>query len=360
MNKLSPSIRKAAILVSTLDERAADALLTQMGHEMAARVRSALVELDEIPAAEQQAVLAEFFAGQGAATDAESDPGVELDVSAGGGDELPDAAQPSAAPAESPLAFLQNVPPEATARRLACEGAQTIAAVVAQLEPMLAAQILESLPAELATEALERMAWLHAPSPAVLAEIADALRRDLAPLAASVADSKSLAGMHALLAAMDESARDRVLSGLRRRNVRLATELGYLEQPAGSSRYRVESGRGESPSPPARRVAKPAPLVEFEDLLTLGDEALRRVFAAADPRIVLLALTGAPESLLARILSQLVPADAATLRKRLNCPGPVRLSDIATAQEELAAVARRLAEEGAIVLPRSRHFAAAA
>ena len=57
MSKLSPSIRKAAILVATLDDRAADTLLEQMGDEMAARVRSALVELDDIPAAEQQAVL---------------------------------------------------------------------------------------------------------------------------------------------------------------------------------------------------------------------------------------------------------------------------------------------------------------
>ena len=56
MNRLSPSIRKADILVSTLDDRAADALLEQMGDETAARVRSALVALEESPAEEQQAV----------------------------------------------------------------------------------------------------------------------------------------------------------------------------------------------------------------------------------------------------------------------------------------------------------------
>jgi flagellar motor switch protein FliG len=38
----------------------------------------------------------------------------------------------------------------------------------------------------------------------------------------------------------------------------------------------------------------------------------------------------------------------------------VRLSDIAAAQEEIAAIARRLADAGAIVLTCHRHFAAAA
>ena len=39
----------------------------------------------------------------------------------------------------------------------------------------------EQLPAELATEALERMAWLDELSPAVLADLARELRQQLAP-----------------------------------------------------------------------------------------------------------------------------------------------------------------------------------
>lgn len=362
MHNLSPSFRKAAILVSTLDERAADALLAQMGDDMAARVRSALVELDDIPAAEERRVLAEFFTGQGSMTrSAEGhDQGVELDVSLSDQHRSNASAPAGKEERVEPFAFLQDVPPTETARLLSSEGAQTIAAVMAQLDPHLAAQLLEALPAELATEALERMASFNDPSPDALAEIADHLQRELLPIVSQEQQSTSLAGMHALLAAMDEDARHRVLSGLRNRNVRLADQLGYEPRTANQTRYRVEPLPLDLPSPPGRRNAQPAPFVEFEDLLTLSDEALRRVFAAADAKIVLLALTGAPETLLARILRQLPAGDAATLRKRLNCPGPVRLSDIATAQDALADVARQLVESGAIVLPGSRHFAAAA
>lgn len=362
MHRLSPSIRKAAILVSTLDERAADALLAQMGDEAAARVRSAVVALDDIPAAEEQTVLAEFIAGQAspAKVEANDDPGVELDVLLSDQDSANNSNQVSVVDQLGPFAFLQSVPPQETARLLTCEGAQTIAAVMAQLDPQLAAQLLESLPAELATESLERMASLDDPSPDALAEIAEHLRHELMPFAYTEQRPASLAGLHTLLAAMDENARDRVLSGLRLRNARLAHQLGYEHRTSGPTRYRVESLASELPAALPRRSALPAPFIEFEDLLTLSDDALRRVFAAADPKIVLLALTGAPELFLARIIRQLPSADAATLRKRLNCPGPVRLSDIAAAQEALADVARRLAESGAIVLPGSRHFAAAA
>jgi flagellar motor switch protein FliG len=372
MNKLSPSIRKAAILVSTLDDRAADALLEQMGDEMAARVRSALVALEEIPAEEQQAVLTEFFAGNrpAAASVRSGDARVELDISLVPRIDEPAPAEPTSRPDQRPFAFLEDVPPHETARVLARESAQTAAVVMVQLEARLAAELLESLPADLATDALERMAWLDEPAADVLADIERQLRLELAPQLPPHKRPDSLTGMQALLGAMDADARDRVLAGLGQRNVRLARQLGYVRDDSKTAvtRYRVERLSNDTRVNPPHREANasrspvkhPAPLVEFDDLLTLSDEALRRVFAAADPKVVLLALTGAPEALLARILGQLPAADAATLRKRLNHPGAMRLSDIETAQEQLAAVARRLAEEGAIVLPSSRHFAAAA
>jgi len=379
MSRLSPSIRKAAILVATLDDRTADTLLEQMGDEMAARVRGALVELDDIPAAEQQAVLTEFFAGGKPAPPpvAADDDSVQLDLSLVEHVERAAPAEPTSPEQRRPFAFLDEVPPRETARVLARESAQTIAVLIVRLEPALAAQLLESLPPDLATDALERMAWLEEPAAEVLADIERQLRLDLAGYLAPNGGRDSLAGMQALLSEMDSDARDRVLAGLLQRNGRLARQLGYEPATVGTiaSRYRVESSRSRSPGgiafqdgtllsqslvPPGRRDVHPAPLFEFDDLLTLSDEALRRVFAAAEPQVVMLALTGAPEPLLARILGQLPATDAATLRKRLNHPGAIRLSDIEAAQEQLAAVARHLAQHGVIVLPSSRHFAAAA
>src|SRR5262245_52435462 len=113
MPPLSPALRKAAVLISALDDRTADALLDQMGPQDAAKVRSALVALHDIPAAEQEAVLAEFLRQQSrtASNSPADDVALEIDPA------LPESApQPAAEPtctestAAGQLAFLREVP----------------------------------------------------------------------------------------------------------------------------------------------------------------------------------------------------------------------------------------------------------
>src|SRR6478735_4272486 len=81
MSQLPPSLRKAAVLISALDEREADALLQQMSAEDAAKVRSALVELQDVAADEQQQVLAEFLRAQSRSQQPQQDDGgVDLEI----------------------------------------------------------------------------------------------------------------------------------------------------------------------------------------------------------------------------------------------------------------------------------------
>ena len=54
-------IRKAAILVDSLDQATADDLLEQMGSEAARLVRQAMVDLGDVDPAEQRRVIDEFI-----------------------------------------------------------------------------------------------------------------------------------------------------------------------------------------------------------------------------------------------------------------------------------------------------------
>src|SRR5262245_4166839 len=56
-----PSLRKAAVLIASLDVDTADLLLAQMPKDQADMVRREIADLDEIDPSEQQAVLDEFF-----------------------------------------------------------------------------------------------------------------------------------------------------------------------------------------------------------------------------------------------------------------------------------------------------------
>jgi flagellar motor switch protein FliG len=384
MNLLSPSIRKAAVLVWALDERAADALLDQMPPETARRVRAAIMELGDVSQAEQESVLAEFLRRPSTATTrAGSESGVELDPAlaarmAENDGEPPRvttaAHDPSAQPVSGQFEFLRRVPPSAIHRVLAGEHEQTIALIVSRLDVDLAAQVLEQLPAERATTVLERLACLQEPAPEVLAEIDRHLQTELAADASAAGTpTQSLASLQALLGAMDFAARDRILAGLGRRNSTLARELGRSApavagalQPAASpavdaDRYEVSAFRYRiDRSEPVRSTT-----IEFDEFALLSDEALRQVLAAAEPHTALVALTGADQALISRILAPLPPRDAAILRRRLTQSSDTqssaaRTSEIEAARQQLAAIACHLAAEATIDLPPSRRFAAAA
>ena len=91
--------------------------------------------------------------------------------------------------------------------------------------------------------------------------------------------------------------------------------------------------------------------LEFRDLAALEDAALRTILNAADLELAILALTGASAEFVERVLVQLPPAEAGTVRRRLAHPGPTRLSDVEEARRRIAVLARRLLIEGRIQPP---------
>jgi len=62
-NHSTDRLRKAAILIASIDTKSADAILDQMPAEQAAQVRLASMELREIPAQEQEEIIQEFLQG---------------------------------------------------------------------------------------------------------------------------------------------------------------------------------------------------------------------------------------------------------------------------------------------------------
>src|SRR4051794_39160975 len=150
---MNPSLRKAAILISALDTAAADQLLDQMGEQQAARVRSAVLDLDDVEPAEQDAILADFF-GKPARTEAAHE-GVELNLSmavqsAPAGNEIRNDSG-------TRFEFLEHAASGELARGLRHEHPQLIALVVAHLSAEKAAEFLEHFPRELRHDVLDRL-----------------------------------------------------------------------------------------------------------------------------------------------------------------------------------------------------------
>ena len=409
MTVSNQALRKAAILIDSLDSRSADELLEQMGEQLAGQVRQAVMQLGDVAQGERDRIIAEFMASKGqAAGDTDSPGGVELDLSFAAKMGADANGSPSAiaanAPAHKtarPFAWLEEASTASLAALLASEHPQVAAVVIAHLAPPQAADVLAALPANLQTETVRRIVELDETSPEILHEV----EQQIASLLSHQShlhrrQSAGLAAMGAILASARGSNRSQILENLAGRDRSLADRVDQAADAVsvGSpvSRWRrqltetnTNSSDGKQPSRPEKNslTIEPTPQEEyglpadhhtevsqdadterpiaevelaFEDLLQLDDRALAAVLAAAQSDMALLALTGAPKRLVDRVMKQLSRRQARSLTKRMQQSGPLRLRDIETAQQQLARIAGRLVARGEIKAPSSRRFAVAA
>jgi flagellar motor switch protein FliG len=380
-----PALRKAAIVIATLDARSAEALLEKMPLDIAAQVREQMVELADIPAAEQEAVLREFMTAGDSLADTEL-AGVELDPSLA--DKLQSSSGYPEPPGDSkskPFQFLHQATASLLARHLERQHPQVIAVVTAHLPPHQAADLLRQFQPKLQSEVLRRVAELDLADPEALRDIErelEALLHDELRLARN--RQSGLTAVSTILNAAGAE-RNALLVNLSRHDFDLATQLtgpaahneamrANADRPVVAAKSSPTAEPKGAPSkthvdrrsaPPAFRPDRhatelPQPEVPFEELAQLADDDWAVLIRAAEPAIVLLALTGASDQLLQRITQRLSRRESQALRSRLRQTGPLRLSDIEQAQRHIAELASRLAARGQIRLLERRRFAAAA
>ena len=371
MTTTSNSLRRAAILVSTLDQASADRLLDQLPPDQADRIRSAIMSLDDFSDDEQQRIAADFLGRSDARATVSSESDVELELSSTAqsrSDSFIPRSQDDARYSEpsspsrsqpvqddAPLKFLEEIDPALVAQVLVREHPQTLAVVIASLSAAAAAKVLEQLPPAVSTETLHRMAFLHDMSAEVVADLARELRKQLDAHPAGVRPAAKNAVL-AVIDALHGSRRRHLVDELASRDARLVKQLGLgkTEAPqAGRSAEQHESvDRSDSrrtvttnTSVPRKRLS-----IEFDQLTNLDDAGLKRVLSEVAPRTAMLALSVAEPALIKRILKQLPARDAAALSRELDSPGPVRLRELEAAQYEVAAIADDLIRRGELTL----------
>ncbi len=191
MKLSNDGLRKAAILVASLDTAAADAVLDQLTPEQARQVRTIVVEMEDIDQGEQRRVIDEFF-HVGPKVPANRSEGVELDghlawLASRGGPSEPVGVPPlggiSAAippkggtPAGPPFRFLQEAEAEKLVRVLGNERPQTIALVLSHLSPARAGAVLSRLPENVQVDVIHRLVDLEETDPEILREVEETLR----------------------------------------------------------------------------------------------------------------------------------------------------------------------------------------
>ena len=397
MGTRAEGLRKAAILIDSLDPESADLVLGNMPSESADSIRRAVLELASVDSQEREQVLQELGGCETLAAAGD----VELDESraeklAGDGDELEEAYAPTPdGPAAIPFSFLSGAPTDVLSDYLSGEHPQAVSVVLAHLPPRQAAELLRCLPSERKRDVLNRLARLDAMDAEVVRHIEQGLRVLLADRSRRAEQQPAgLAAVEAILDAADDEQRGELIRHLAPQehssvpaasNPAGGSEAGYWcppqparqiyhdRVPAAQVRQRVgnlldalsapqraTSGSSSEADPVESRFKRPETALEFDDFANLNDTALARVFRAAAPQVTLVALCGASRDLVNRILASLPLREARALRSQIEQLGPTRLRDIESAQLRLAELARQMADEGQIQVPQDRRFIVAA
>jgi flagellar motor switch protein FliG len=352
MSSLTTNLRKAAVLIRSLDADTAAKLLRQLSPAEAKSLRMAIQSVGPIEADERADVAAEFRRVAPIAAE-EPSSGVEVDLSIRR--PLNDYATVTVDRATTkPFEFLEHARIESLVPYLAREQSQTIAVVLSYLAPDRAALLLAALPARLQAETIERLSVQGDTDPASLHvlehELAAWLSRQQSTRNRPARRTDAVA---AILAAANESNRGDILTNLAKHNRELAEEVS----PKATLEPRIAPAVQPKlvPQPPeiaplprefpplditdAAPLPHPRPRIKFDDLARLDQATLAAVLRTVESEVLVLALAGADEELVDRITAQMPRSIAKTFRLRLRQLGPTRLRDVATAQRDVAKVA---------------------
>jgi flagellar motor switch protein FliG len=215
---------------------------------------------------------------------------------------------------------LTSLSPQMLANLLVNEHPQTIALLLVHMKYQYAAEVIQALPENVQGEVVVRIADLDAVPNEIVTEIQEVLEEQLSNLGKG--SDESLGGIQTAA---------EILNHLDHK-----TENAILE--------RIEGERGEL----AEEIRQS--MFVFEDLIQLDDRSIRALLKEISNDELMLALRTASEDLKGKIFSNVSQRAAQMIKEDLEVMGPVKLKDVEQAQLNIIKTARRLAEEGKIVL----------
>jgi flagellar motor switch protein FliG len=319
-------VRKAAILLIAMGEDLAKEILRTLSESDVQRLTEELADLRAVPPELSAEVVEEFWElleTQNFMVHGGLDYASRLLVEAFGkqrAEDLLAMVRHSQEAAQGNLAKLQRTDPQQLGKLLDSEHPQTIALVLAHLDPRKASQVLESLSEEHKVVSIQRLAEMRQFSPEMAQKVAHILHRRLE----SMGDTgrKSYSGFKAV-----------------------ADLLNRLN--AEESKHILETIEDAQPEL-ALRIRNL--MFTFEDLVTVPPATIREIVSGVDKRQLAMALRGANDELRAQIFKAMSSRAVEMLKEDMEVLGPVRSREVAQAQQEILTLARRLEAEGKVIL----------
>ncbi len=221
-----------------------------------------------------------------------------------------------------PFDFIRRTDPANLLNFIQTEHPQTIALILAYLEPAKASYILVKLPKEIQSDVAKRIATMDRTSPEVLREVERVLEKKLSTLSSE--DYTAAGGVDAIVEILNLADR--------------TTEKGILEAL-------------EEETPELAEEIKKKMFV-FEDLVMLDNRSIQKVLREVDTQDLTRALKGVDQEVAEKIYQNMSKRAAQGLKEDMEYMGPVRIKDVEEAQQKIVAVIRHLEDTGEIIIAR--------
>jgi flagellar motor switch protein FliG len=210
--------------------------------------------------------------------------------------------------------------PKTIAALVEPEHPQVAALVLSHLDAPIAAEVLQLLPATMQADVVYRIATLES----VTAEALEDLERILVREVARAATPSTARG------GVGEVAK--IMNALRP-----GSDQRIIRSVAKVDKVLAQTIQDE--------------MFVFDDLMKLDDKGLGFLLRSIETPILVVALKGADEKFKERCFGCMSSRAATTIQDEMEERGPMRMTEVVDAQKEMLATARRLAEDGSLLLP---------
>ena len=222
--------------------------------------------------------------------------------------------------AHTQLGQLKWMSAKEIAEMICDEHPQMMAVVLSFLDPEIAGDALQKLPADIQDDVVFRVATMGVIPATAIADIETLLSRQVQkPDVAISPKSGGTSEAAAIMNNVDKQAERRIIKALLKRDKAMARTI---EEE----------------------------MFIFGDLIELEDKSLGTVIRSIDNATLILALKGAEPELAAKMFSCMSKRAAQSIQDEIADMGPVSKEDVIAAQKQVVAEARILAEDGKIML----------
>lgn len=213
--------------------------------------------------------------------------------------------------------YLSQIKPQQLADFIINEHPQTIALILAHMDPTSAAETISFFPDELRSEVTIRMANLGDISPSVIKRVSAVLENKLESLTSYKVEVGGPRAVAEILNRLGQKASKATIGYIEQTDEKLATVIKEM-------------------------------MFTFEDIMKLDNNAIREILKVVDKKDLMVALKGSIDDLRNKFMENMSQRASEAFLEEMQFLGAVRVKDVEEAQRRVVDEVQKLAEQGVL------------